>query len=63
MVGKIIKILQKAIHREIKEIIKIDNSGNIFVEDPENLNKPIFITPQDLNSAEKGKLSIFYSIY
>jgi len=52
--GKVISILKKAgPPREIKGKLKIDSSGNNYVDDPENPEKPVFIAPQDLNGAEK----------
>jgi actin len=53
-IGKIIKVTSKAVLREVIQKLKIDEQQNYFVDDPQNIDKPIFIASQFLQGAEKG---------
>eukprot|EP01114_Cavostelium_apophysatum_P013876 TRINITY_DN3459_c0_g1_i1.p1 TRINITY_DN3459_c0_g1~~TRINITY_DN3459_c0_g1_i1.p1 ORF type:complete len:1054 (+),score=286.64 TRINITY_DN3459_c0_g1_i1:176-3337(+) len=53
--GRVVHITERAPPlREIRGRLKIDTSGNNYVDD--EASKPVFVAPNDLNTAEKGDL-------
>lgn len=57
LVGKVLKITERAPPpRQLQNRLLIDSAENFYIQDTENANKPVFITPPDLNAAEKGDL-------
>jgi len=55
--GKILNIVKRAQQpRELTTRLKVDNRGHAWAIDPNDSEKPIYIQPQDLNSAKDGDL-------
>jgi exoribonuclease R len=55
LVGKVLRITERAPPpRQLQNRLLLDSAENFYIEDSENANKPVFITPPDLNGAEKG---------
>lgn len=53
--GKVLQVLEKA-PKDFVGLIGIDAKGHAWITDPQQKSKPIFVTPEDLNTALHGDL-------